>query len=70
VIRPETCTPCRKRIRFGKVAVKCRDCRVIAHPECKQMCVEKCSPNTQRTVQADTDASKSELVMDPHGKVL
>ncbi|KAG7330746.1 hypothetical protein KOW79_004715 [Hemibagrus wyckioides] len=51
VIRPETCTPCRKRIRFGKVAVKCRDCRVIAHPECKQMCVEKCFQNTQRTVQ-------------------
>ncbi|MCI4378808.1 hypothetical protein PGIGA_G00220460 [Pangasianodon gigas] len=51
VIRPETCTQCKKRIRFGKVAVKCRDCRVIAHPECKHMCVEKCFPNTQRTVQ-------------------
>ncbi|XP_060733117.1 rac GTPase-activating protein 1 [Tachysurus vachellii] len=59
VIRPETCTPCRKRIRFGKVAVKCRDCRVIAHPECKQMCVEKCSSNTQRTVQAGEDTLES-----------
>ncbi|KAF6725286.1 Rac GTPase-activating protein 1 [Oryzias melastigma] len=36
VIRPETCVPCGKRIRFGKVAVKCRSCRVVAHPECKQ----------------------------------
>ncbi|KAB5577434.1 hypothetical protein PHYPO_G00209910 [Pangasianodon hypophthalmus] len=51
VIRPETCTQCKKRIRFGKVAVKCRDCRVIAHPECKHLCLEKCFPNTQRTVQ-------------------
>ncbi|XP_047671120.1 rac GTPase-activating protein 1 isoform X3 [Tachysurus fulvidraco] len=59
VIRPETCTPCRKRIRFGKVAVKCRDCRVIAHPECKQMCVEQCSSNTQRTVQAGEDTLES-----------
>ncbi|KAM9487000.1 rac GTPase-activating protein 1 isoform 2-T2 [Clarias gariepinus] len=52
VIRPETCSPCRKRIRFGKVAVKCRDCRVIAHPECKHLCVEKCSPSTQGAVQS------------------
>lgn len=51
VIRPEMCAACGKRIRFGKVAVKCRDCRVITHPECKLMCVEKCSPNTHRTVQ-------------------
>ncbi|XP_030256750.1 rac GTPase-activating protein 1 isoform X2 [Sparus aurata] len=36
VIRPETCSPCGKRIRFGKMAVKCRNCRVVAHPECKQ----------------------------------
>ncbi|KAI5627511.1 rac GTPase-activating protein 1 [Silurus asotus] len=55
VIRPETCTPCKKRIRFGKVAVKCRDCRVIAHPECKHMCVDKCSPHTQGTVQSNQD---------------
>nr|XP_046218729.1 rac GTPase-activating protein 1 [Oncorhynchus gorbuscha] len=43
VIRPETCVPCGKRIRFGKMAVKCRDCRVVAHPECKPKCLESCS---------------------------
>ncbi|XP_017325334.1 rac GTPase-activating protein 1 isoform X3 [Ictalurus punctatus] len=59
VIRPETCTPCRKRIRFGKVAVKCRDCRVVAHPECKHMCVEKCFPNTQGTVQPSEETLES-----------
>ncbi|KAM3862367.1 rac GTPase-activating protein 1 [Diretmus argenteus] len=55
VIRPETCLPCGKRIRFGKMAVKCRDCRIAAHPECKQKCVEVCSPTTPGApVQADT----------------
>ncbi|XP_018366430.1 PREDICTED: rac GTPase-activating protein 1-like isoform X1 [Trachymyrmex cornetzi] len=35
VIKPETCTPCGKRIRFGKIALKCRDCPVTCHTECK-----------------------------------
>nr|XP_046232864.1 rac GTPase-activating protein 1 isoform X2 [Scatophagus argus] len=43
VIRPETCSPCGKRIRFGKIAVKCRNCRVAAHPECKQKFYGSCS---------------------------
>ncbi|KAM8728938.1 rac GTPase-activating protein 1 isoform 1-T1 [Acanthopagrus schlegelii] len=43
VIRPETCSPCGKRIRFGKMAVKCRNCRVVAHPECKQKFTGGCS---------------------------
>ncbi|CAB1346640.1 unnamed protein product [Coregonus sp. 'balchen'] len=34
------CVPCEKRIRFGKMAVKCRDCFVVAHPECKQKCLD------------------------------
>ncbi|XP_034566590.1 rac GTPase-activating protein 1 isoform X2 [Notolabrus celidotus] len=42
VIRPETCSPCGKRIRFGKMAVKCRNCRTVAHPECKQKCLDGC----------------------------
>ncbi|XP_019115359.1 rac GTPase-activating protein 1 isoform X3 [Larimichthys crocea] len=43
VIRPETCSPCGKRIRFGKMAVKCRNCRAVAHPECKQKFTDGCS---------------------------
>ncbi|XP_040885333.1 rac GTPase-activating protein 1 [Toxotes jaculatrix] len=43
VIRPETCSPCGKRIRFGKMAVKCRNCRVVAHPECKLRFPDGCS---------------------------
>uniref|UniRef100_A0AAV2KZJ9 Phorbol-ester/DAG-type domain-containing protein n=1 Tax=Knipowitschia caucasica TaxID=637954 RepID=A0AAV2KZJ9_KNICA len=33
VIRPESCCGCGKRMRFGKGVVKCRNCRVVVHPE-------------------------------------
>ncbi|XP_043957486.1 rac GTPase-activating protein 1 isoform X1 [Gambusia affinis] len=49
VIRPETCTPCGKRIRFGKMAVKCRNCRLVAHPECKQNFPNSCSSSSAVT---------------------
>ncbi|XP_022527355.2 rac GTPase-activating protein 1 [Astyanax mexicanus] len=49
VIHPETCLPCGKRVRFGKMVMKCRDCRVVAHPECKHLCLERCSPNAHST---------------------
>ncbi|KAI4498287.1 hypothetical protein M0802_006773 [Mischocyttarus mexicanus] len=44
VIKPEMCTPCGKRIRFGKVAVKCRDCKATAHTECKDLVPLPCVP--------------------------
>ncbi|XP_041830635.1 rac GTPase-activating protein 1-like isoform X2 [Melanotaenia boesemani] len=46
VIRPETCAPCGKRIRFGKVVVKCRNCRLVAHLDCKQRLTNGCSPSS------------------------
>ncbi|KAG7218002.1 hypothetical protein INR49_020716 [Caranx melampygus] len=46
VIRPETCLPCGKRIRFGKMAVKCRNCRMVAHPECKHNFTTDCLTST------------------------
>ncbi|GLD70956.1 rac GTPase-activating protein 1-like isoform X1, partial [Lates japonicus] len=54
VIRPETCLPCGKRIRFGKMAVKCRNCRAVAHPECKQKFIDSClATMTGRIPQMD-----------------
>ncbi|XP_045168034.2 rac GTPase-activating protein 1-like isoform X2 [Mercenaria mercenaria] len=35
VIRPRTCVPCGKRIGFGRLAMKCKDCRSVCHPDCK-----------------------------------
>ncbi|XP_076167684.1 rac GTPase activating protein tumbleweed [Ptiloglossa arizonensis] len=44
VIKPEVCTSCDKRIRFGKVALKCRDCKATAHTECKDLVPLPCVP--------------------------
>ncbi|KAL0109399.1 hypothetical protein PUN28_014460 [Cardiocondyla obscurior] len=44
LIKPEICTPCGKKIRFGKVIQKCRDCRATAHTECKDLVPLPCVP--------------------------
>nr|XP_012222650.1 PREDICTED: LOW QUALITY PROTEIN: rac GTPase-activating protein 1-like [Linepithema humile] len=44
VIRPEMCTPCGKRIRFGKIVQRCRECRATAHTECKDLVPLPCVP--------------------------
>ncbi|XP_048454512.1 rac GTPase-activating protein 1-like isoform X2 [Rhincodon typus] len=45
IIMPETCVPCGKRIRFGRMALKCRSCNIVAHVSCKERCPAICSPN-------------------------
>lgn len=42
IVRMETCIPCGKRITFGKIAYKCRDCRSICHPECRDLVPVPC----------------------------
>ncbi|XP_029450880.1 rac GTPase-activating protein 1 [Rhinatrema bivittatum] len=49
VIKPESCVPCGKRIKFGKLALKCRDCRVVSHPECRERCPLPCIPTVMGT---------------------
>nr|XP_019960288.1 PREDICTED: rac GTPase-activating protein 1 [Paralichthys olivaceus] len=49
VIKPESCVPCGKRIKFGKISLKCRDCRVVSHPECRQRCPLPCIPTLAGT---------------------
>ncbi|CAB1329973.1 unnamed protein product [Coregonus sp. 'balchen'] len=44
VIKPESCVPCGKRIKFGKISLKCRDCRVVTHSECRERCPLPCIP--------------------------
>ncbi|XP_030324016.1 rac GTPase-activating protein 1 isoform X1 [Calypte anna] len=45
VIKPESCVPCGKRVKFGKISLKCRDCRVVTHPECRDRCPLPCIPS-------------------------
>ncbi|ETE61861.1 Rac GTPase-activating protein 1, partial [Ophiophagus hannah] len=49
VIKPESCVPCGKRIKFGKMSLKCRDCRVVTHPECRDRCPLPCTPTIAGT---------------------
>nr|KAG5697306.1 hypothetical protein BaRGS_004972 [Batillaria attramentaria] len=49
VIKPTTCVPCGKNIRFGKVAMKCKDCRASCHPECKEKLPLPCIPSAPST---------------------
>ncbi|KFV74246.1 Rac GTPase-activating protein 1 [Struthio camelus australis] len=49
VIKPESCVPCGKRIKFGKLSLKCRDCRVVTHPECRERCPLPCIPTLTGT---------------------
>lgn len=49
VIKPESCVPCGKRIKFGKLSLKCRDCRVVSHPECRDRCPLPCIPTLMGT---------------------
>ncbi|ROL43166.1 Rac GTPase-activating protein 1 [Anabarilius grahami] len=49
VIKPESCVPCGKRIKFGKLSLKCRDCRVVTHPECRERCPLPCIPTMTGT---------------------
>ncbi|XP_074624560.1 rac GTPase-activating protein 1-like [Acropora palmata] len=44
VIKPETCQPCNRRIKFGKLALKCKDCRAVCHPDCKDHLPLPCVP--------------------------
>ncbi|NXV47714.1 RGAP1 protein, partial [Uria aalge] len=44
VIRPEPCGVCGSRIRFGKAAVKCRQCQLLLHPKCREQCPSPCGP--------------------------
>ncbi|XP_041365874.1 rac GTPase-activating protein 1-like [Gigantopelta aegis] len=49
VMIPETCIPCGQRIRFGKMAMKCKDCRSVCHVECKDNLPLPCIPSCPNT---------------------
>ncbi|XP_032831484.1 rac GTPase-activating protein 1 [Petromyzon marinus] len=48
-IKPEACVPCGRRIRFGKMVLRCRECRTAAHPECRDRCPLPCAPAVPST---------------------
>ncbi|KAM7401829.1 hypothetical protein PAMP_017107 [Pampus punctatissimus] len=49
VIKSEFCVPCGRRTKFGKMYLRCQDCRVVTHPECRERCPLPCNPTAVGT---------------------
>ncbi|XP_005187443.1 rac GTPase-activating protein 1-like isoform X1 [Musca domestica] len=45
-IRGETCVHCSRKIRFGSVGLRCRDCPIRCHTDCRPSVTVSCVPST------------------------
>ena len=45
----DKCAPCDKKLKFGKSCLKCQDCGVACHPECKLDVPLPCIRGVNRT---------------------
>ncbi|XP_017069515.1 rac GTPase-activating protein 1 [Drosophila eugracilis] len=45
-LRGDNCVQCQKRIRFGAVGLRCRDCPVRCHIDCRYLLTVSCVPQT------------------------
>ncbi|XP_067633543.1 rac GTPase-activating protein 1 [Eurosta solidaginis] len=45
-IRTDTCAHCQKKIRFGTVGVRCRDCSIRCHADCRLALTVSCVPQS------------------------
>eukprot|EP00731_Ephydatia_muelleri_P009343 Em0004g1681a len=57
-LKSELCQVCNKAVKFGKTCLKCRDCRTVCHPECKEKATLPCvpcvpTPNKKKMHEAD-----------------
>ncbi|XP_015724682.1 rac GTPase-activating protein 1-like isoform X2 [Coturnix japonica] len=43
VIRMEPCGACGSRLRFGRAALRCRQCQLLLHPKCRERCPRPCT---------------------------
>lgn len=48
-LRSDQCAYCLKKIRFGTIALKCRNCRLCVHTDCKIQLAVACVPKSQGT---------------------
>ncbi|KAM9304784.1 rac GTPase-activating protein 1-like [Gastrophryne carolinensis] len=46
MIRVEQCFVCGEKTKFGKMSFKCRNCRMLIHPECRDYCPRQCPPTS------------------------
>ncbi|XP_061900435.1 rac GTPase-activating protein 1-like [Entelurus aequoreus] len=64
VIKSEFCAPCGRRTKFGKIYLRCQDCRVVTHPECRDACPLPCNP-----VAVNTPVGTAESTLDDFAPV-
>uniref|UniRef100_A0A8C9ENK2 Rac GTPase activating protein 1 n=1 Tax=Pavo cristatus TaxID=9049 RepID=A0A8C9ENK2_PAVCR len=43
IIRPERCGACGSHLRFGRAALRCRQCQLLLHPKCQERCPGPCT---------------------------
>lgn len=70
VVMPDTCLACEKRIRFGKTALRCKECKSCCHPECQSMLPLPCvpiinTPNCKKTTGIVSDYTPAIAPMIP-----
>ncbi|CAG01858.1 unnamed protein product, partial [Tetraodon nigroviridis] len=61
VIRSEFCVACGRRTKFGKMCLRCQDCRAVTHPECRDRCPTPCNPITVSTPMKATEATLADF---------
>lgn len=61
VIRSELCLPCGRRTKFGKLYLRCQECRVVTHPECRDQCPLPCNPSAISTPVRTTEMSLADF---------
>ncbi|XP_070758925.1 rac GTPase-activating protein 1-like [Enoplosus armatus] len=61
VIKSEFCVPCGRRTKFGKMYLRCQDCRVVAHPECRERCPLPCNPTAVSTPIKNTETTLADF---------
>lgn len=44
ILNSELCAHCDKRTKFGKMIMKCRECDMVVHNECKDLLARPCYP--------------------------
>ncbi|XP_030755967.1 rac GTPase-activating protein 1-like [Sitophilus oryzae] len=44
IVVPDSCVYCQKKIRFGKTALKCKECKSVCHVECRDNLPLPCIP--------------------------
>lgn len=61
VIKSEFCAPCGRRTKFGKLCLRCQDCRIVTHPECRDNCPLPCNPSALETPIKGTEATLADF---------